>query len=245
MDGTFLQLAVFAGATFAAALVAGVSGFAFVLVAVAGWLYVLAPLQVATLAAGYGLLVQGYGAWKMRHAVNWRRIGPFLLGGVPGIAAGVAVLRWVSPFHLRMGIAAFLVLYSLYGLTRPTVNPVRAGAWADVAVGFLSGVLGAITGFAGILIVIWCDLRGWPKDIQRGVFQPAAVVLLALCGLALGVTGSVDLDTAKLFLIGLPALAAGTWAGFKLYGHVDDALFRKIVLMLLLASGLFLLASMR
>ena len=40
-------------------------------------------------------------------------------------------------------------------------------------------------------------------------------------------------DIAKLFLIGLPALALGTWRGFKLYGRLDDATFRRAVLVLI------------
>jgi uncharacterized membrane protein YfcA len=35
----------------------------------------------------------------------------------------------------------------------------------------------------------------------------------------------------------LPALLAGTWLGMKLYGRLDEAAFRKVVLILLLASG--------
>ena len=48
-------------------------------------------------------------------------------------------------------------------------------------------------------------------------------------------------DTLALFLIGLPALAVGTWAGLKLFGKLDDATFRRIVLVLLLISGASLL----
>ena len=40
--------------------------------------------------------------------------------------------------------------------------------------------------------------------------------------------------------IGLPALLAGTWLGLKLYGRIDEATFRKIVLGLLLTSGVLL-----
>jgi uncharacterized membrane protein YfcA len=244
MDGTFLPLALYLAATFTAALVAGVSGFAFALIAAAAWLHVLTPLQTATLVIGYGMMVQSYGAWKLRHALSWSRLWPFLVGGAPGVALGAFLLRWASPSHLRAGIGIFLVVYSGYSLARPAIGPVRAGTAADIGVGFLSGLLGGMTGFAGILIVIWSGLRGWPRDIQRGVFQPASVALLAMCALALGVTGSIAGDTIKLFLIGLPALAAGTWAGFKLYGRLDEAGFRRVVLILLLVSGVPLIASL-
>jgi len=38
----------------------------------------------------------------------------------------------------------------------------------------------------------------------------------------------------------LPMLLAGTWVGMRLYGRLDEASFRKVVLVLLLLSGIFL-----
>ena len=49
-----------------------------------------------------------------------------------------------------------IVLYSLYALLRPAISAMKAGgAAADAGVGFLNGVLGGITGLAGILVIIW------------------------------------------------------------------------------------------
>ena len=70
MDGATFELPLFLLATFAGAFVAGLSGFAFGLVAASLWLYVLTPLQSATLIVGFGLLVQGYSVWKLRGALN-------------------------------------------------------------------------------------------------------------------------------------------------------------------------------
>src|SRR5216684_4203861 len=86
-----------------------------------------------------------------------------------------ALVAGLSGFAFGL-VAASIWLYSLYALFRPTIDPVKAGgAAADAGVGFLNGVFGGITGLAGILVTIWCGLRGWPKDVQRAVFQPVAV----------------------------------------------------------------------
>ena len=171
MDLTVLQLCLFLSATFAAALVAGVTGFAFALIAAAAWLHILTPLQTVTLTICYGLIVQGYGFWKMRHAFNWSRFWPFVIGSAPGIAIGVQVLRWANPATMRMGIAGFLVLYSIYGLTRPALKPIQASTAADIIVGFVSGLLSAMAGFPGIIIVIWCTMRGWPRTFSAPCFS--------------------------------------------------------------------------
>jgi uncharacterized membrane protein YfcA len=190
-------------------------------------------------------LVQAYGAWKMRHAISWQRIWPFLLGGVFGVPIGAYVLRFANPSYLRAATGAFLVLYAIYGLTRPAPKPVQAGTAADVGVGAASGMLGATMGFPGILVVIWSGLRGWTPDVQRAVFQPAGVALLVMCWLALGATGSFSAGILIMFVFGLPALIAGTWAGFALYGRLDEASFRRIMLVLRLVSGVPLILGVR
>jgi uncharacterized membrane protein YfcA len=226
MDGSSLDLVIFLIATFAGALVAGLSGFAFGLVAASIWLYILTPLQTATLIIAFGLIVQGYSVWKLRRALDWRKLWPFIAGAAIGVPFGVSILGWASPAYVRAGIGVFLILYSLYALLRPSLPPVKGGAAADAAVGFANGVLGGITGLAGILVVIWGGLRGWPKDRQRAVFQPVAVAIFAMSAFWLGIKGAVSADTLRLFLFGLPVLLAGTWLGMKLYGRLDEAAFR-------------------
>jgi uncharacterized membrane protein YfcA len=242
MDGMTFELPLFLLATFAGALVAGLSGFAFGLVASAIWLYILTPLQTATLIISFGLLVQGYSVWKLRGSLDWRKLWPFVAGAAFGVPAGVSILTWANPAHVRMGVGALLVLYSLYALLRPAIAPVKAGgALADAGIGFLNGMLGGITGLAGVLVTIWCGLRGWPKDMQRTVFQPVAVAIFVMSASWIGAKGAITADAIKLFLIGLPALFAGTWLGLKLYGRLDEAAFRKAVLVLLMISGAVLI----
>jgi uncharacterized protein len=241
VDGSTLELAVFLVATFAGALVAGLSGFAFGLVAASMWLYILSPVQTATLIVAFGLIVQGYSVWKLRRAFDWKRVWPFLLGAAAGVPIGVTALAWADPGHVRVGVGVFLVLYSLYAFFRPALKPVTGGGIAaDAGVGFLNGVLGGLTGLAGILVTIWCGLRGWPKEVQRAVFQPVAVAIFLMSALWLGAKGAFTSETLKLFLTGLPFLIAGTWLGLKLFGRLNEATFRKIVLALLFISGLVL-----
>ena len=241
MDGFPVELPLFLIATFAGALVAGLSGFAFGLVVSAIWLYILTPLQTATLIIAFGLIVQGISVWKLRRALDWRRLWPFVAGAAAGVPLGVNILTWANPAYVRAGIGAFLVLYSLYAWFRPAIKPVKAGVAADAGIGFLNGVLGGLTGLAGILVTIWCGLRGWPKDQQRTVFQPVAVAIFLMSAVWIGARGAVTVDTVKLFLLGLPALLIGTWLGLKLFGRLDEASFRKVVLVLLLASGAVLM----
>jgi len=95
MDG-LLDLTIFLAATFASALVAGLSGFAFGLIAASLWLYILSPLQTATLIIAFGLIVQGYSVWKLRRAIDWSKLWPFIIGAAIGVPIGVAILTWAN-----------------------------------------------------------------------------------------------------------------------------------------------------
>ena len=49
--------------------------------------------------------------------------------------------------------------------------------------------------------------------------------------------------TVRLLVFGLPCLLLGTLAGQSLYGKLNEVAFRKVVLWLLLASGIALIAT--
>ncbi|TAI63407.1 sulfite exporter TauE/SafE family protein [Bradyrhizobium sp. Leo170] len=226
MDGSTFELPLFLLATFAGAFVAGLSGFAFGLVAASLWLYILAPLQSATLIVGFGLLVQGYSVWRLRRALDGGKLLPFIVGAALGVPTGVSLLTRSDPRTVRIAVGAFLAVYSLYGLLRPGLKPISTGASAiDTAVGFLNGVLGSLTGLAGILVTIWCGLRGWSKDLQRTIFQPVAVTTFLMSALWLGGKGTVTSETVKLFVMGLPCLLLGTLSDSRLTAATAIGLF--------------------
>ena len=233
--------ALFFLATLLGAVVAGIAGFAFGLIVSAIWLHIIPPAQSAPLIAAFAILIQGATLWKLRQAVRISRLLPFITGGAVGIPLGAAALQWTSPAQMGGFIGAALIAFSLYSLARPTLPAVKGGSTADCIVGLLSGAFSGSTGLAGIPVIVWASLRRWSKDDQRAVFQPVVVAVFVMTLAWFGGSGAVTPETLHLFWIGLPALAIGTWLGLKLYGRLDEATFRVIVLVLLFVSGVALL----
>ena len=235
----FLLLPPFAGG-----FVSGFSGFAMGLVVSGVWLHIITPMQTATLIAGYGLLTQGYGIFKLRHALDLRKAWPLALGTVIGIPVGVSILAYLNPTYLRFGVGVLLVLYTIYGLARPVFAPMKIGRGADIAIGVSNGLLGGLTGLGGVISTISCQWRGWPKDVQRAVFQPVLFVAFVVISISQAVAGTITEDTlGAVFALGVPFMVAGLWSGFRLFGKIDDEAFRKTVLVLLLFAGLSLMAQ--
>lgn len=236
MDG--IALSLFLIAAFAGGFASGLAGFAMGFIVSGVWLHFLTPLQTTALIVGYGLVTQGYGVWKLRQALVWRDIAPFIIGGFIGVPLGTMLLTYLNPAYLRSGVGVLLIVYGAYGLAQPKLPTVRANAATDGAVGFANGVLAGLTGFPGFIITIWCQLRGWKKDHQRTVFQPVLLAAMIANVISLGVAGAITPAVLRLFALGLPAMLAGLWVGFKLYGKLDDAAFRKVILVLFLVAGL-------
>lgn len=241
MDGW--SWTIFALAAFAGGFVSGFSGFAMGLVVSGAWLHIITPLQTAALIAGYGLLTQGYGIIKLRQKLNWRAILPLALGSALGIPVGVYLLTFIAPLWLRAGVGTVLVAYSAYSLLRPSIGPFAIGTGGDLSIGFANGILGGLTGLGGVISTISCQWRGWPKDVQRGVFQPVLFLAFVVINVSMAFAGAFNSETLTLYAVGLPFLLAGLWGGFKLYGSIDDETFRKSVLVLLLLSGVSLIWS--
>jgi uncharacterized protein len=238
MDG--FSLAVFLLAAFLGGFASGLAGFAMGFIVSAFWLHLLTPIETTALIVRCSFWTQGYGVWKLRRSIDWRLVAPFILAGTAGVPIGAALLAHADPAILRAGVGVLLAVYGGQGLLQPKFTPVRAGTAADVAVGALNGVLCGMTGLPGFVITVWAQMRGWAKDAQRAVFQPVMLAASLATGVALAAGGALTARMAELYLFALPALLAGLWLGFALYGKLDDAAFRKLLLWMLLASGLAL-----
>jgi len=85
-------------------------------------------------------------------------------------------------------------------------------------------------------------MHGVPKTQQRGLVQPfiAAMQLFALALMLMrnDLSSKVLLD----LVLSVPALLAGTALGIFAFRYVNDSTFRRIVLVVLLLSGLMLVA---
>jgi uncharacterized membrane protein YfcA len=239
LDATALTL--FLVSAFVGGVTTGLAGFAMGLVVSGVWLHVLTPVQTTALIVAYGLIVQGHGVWKFRHTVNVRRVVPLIVGGVVGVPIGVFLLAHLNPAYVRYAVGVLLVVYSLYGMLQPHLAPFRAVAAADGIVGFANGVLGGLTGLTGPIVVIWCQLTGVPQHAQRAIFQPVILAAFVVAAVALAFGGAVTTDTMVLFALGGVPIAAGIWVGLHLYGRLDEASFRRVILWLLLLSGIVLL----
>jgi uncharacterized protein len=235
-----LSVAVFSGA-----VVSGLAGFAFSAVAGAILLHLMPPIEAVPLMMACSILVQVTSLLALLRGVQWRRSLVLAGGGLLGIVPAVYLLQHVDTWLFRIGFGVFVSGYSAYMLLRSAMAR-RACAGGSIGsigeglVGFGGGLIGGLTAMPGALPTIWYDMQGIPKGEQRGLVQPFIVIMqliaLALLWPRLDWPSRMLLDLA----VSIPALAVGTAVGVMLFGRVNDAAFRRVVLMTLFISGLAL-----
>jgi uncharacterized membrane protein YfcA len=238
-----LLVAIVVGAC-AAGFIQGLSGFAFGLVAMAFWAWAVPPQLAAPLVVFGSLVGQLLAVGSLRRSFTLGRALPFILGGVIGVPAGAALLPHIDQTIFKAVIGTLLTIWCPIMLAiRELPRIHHGGALADGAVGLVGGVMGGLGGLTGPAPTLWCALRGLDKDSQRAVFQSFNLVMQGLT-LAIYVAGGlVTREAAELFVVIAPAMTIPALIGARLYAGFSDAAFRRVVLILLLISGVVLLAS--
>lgn len=232
-------------AIFSAALVSSVAGFAFSAICGAVLFHLIAdPVRAVEIMMVCSVGGQATMVWSLRRKIDWHALSPFLIGGALGLPVGLYVLVHSDPHLMLSLIGALLVAYAGIMVFRRPVVLARQSALHDGIAGFLGGITGGIAAFPGAAVTIWCGLKGWNKERQRGLYQPfililqlAAIAILAARDVA-GLRGH-DFDWSGLLY--LPAMLLGTSLGMALFAWMNDRQFARWVNVLLIVSGVSLL----
>jgi uncharacterized membrane protein YfcA len=227
-----------------AGFVQGLTGFGFGLVAMSFWAWVLEPQLAAVLAVFGALTGQLLAAVTVRRGFEWRRVGPFIAGGLIGLPLGLVLLPHLDALRFRAGVGLLLAVWCplmLFSGRLPRIT--FGGRWADAVAGACGGFMGPLGGFTGAIPTLWCTLRGLERDAQRAVIQNFNLALLATTMASYLAGGIVTRPMLPLMAIVAPALVLPALAGMKVYLGISPLAFRNVVLALLTLSGLAMLAS--
>ena len=208
------------------------------------WAWVVAPQLAGPMVVFGSLVGQLLSLHSVRSGFDWRRIAPFIIGGVCGVPLGVALLRHVDPRDFRIGLGSLLIVYCTVMLFAWRLPPlVWGGRVADGGIGFISGLMGGLGGFTGPATTLWCTLRRWNKDAQRAVFQSFNIAIHSLTLTLYALSGAITGTALQMFAIILPAVIIPTLIGNRIYLRFSENDFRRVVLVLLLLIGVTMVAS--
>jgi hypothetical protein len=232
------MLSVFAGS-----VASGLAGFAFSAIAGSLMLHWMTPLEMVPLLPACSITAQLFSIVSLKQSIVWRRVFALSCGGIVGIPVGVMLLEHVSARILATGIGALLIFYSAIMLLRPIAHVRNRGVLTDLAAGFAGGITGGSLAFPGAFPALWYCLQGVPKEAQRGAIQPFILVMQFATMIYFSRLGLLSASTVDTFMRCIPAVLGGTLIGLMIFRGVGDRSFKRILLFLLMFSGLSLTVS--
>lgn len=238
-----LILVVILGAALAG-FIQGLTGFGFALTAMSLWAWTLEPRLAAALAVFGGMTGQIIAAIRVRRGWDFKRLLPFIVGGLAGLPLGVLLLPRLDVPLFKGLLGLFIVVacpLMFFAARLPRIT--RGGRIGDAASGAVGGLMSGIGGFAGVAPTLWCTLRGFGKDEQRSIIQNFNLAMLSVTFASYLATGLVSAQSAALFAVVVPAMIIPSLLGARVYLGMSETAFRRVVLGLLTLSGAAMLVS--
>ena len=238
------QVAIVLAGAIAGGIVNGMTGFGTAITALGIWVYAIQPTAASSLAIICAVVSQTQTMHLIWRSIQWKRVLCFVIPGVLGVPLGTLILPHIDPRWFKLGLGFFLVVYPAYVLLRSShVEKAWGGEAADGIVGFGGGILGGLTGLSGVLPVVWTDVRGWSKEQRRAVVQFFNMAILSLALVSHAASGLLTRQIGIEALIALPGTIGGAWFGAFIYRRLADHSYQRIIMLLLLVSGLTLVAA--
>ena len=176
-----------------------------------------------------------------RH-LEWKRVRVLFTASVPGIFCGVYILKTMSTGFLELAIGGVLIVFPGYLMSRGVPEREIAPVWAW-PVGFISGVLGGSVSAGGPPVIIYTAMQPWDKlPIKSTLVGFFLLTSMTTC-VVQAANGFMTREVLILFAEGLPALVTGVLAGSYLFDRIDSGAYRKVLNVLLILLGVFMLGK--
>ncbi len=157
-----------------------------------------------------------------------------------GMPLGLLVLERADDRTLTAVIAGVVIVFAFllwHGLRLPRSRV------TDGVAGFVAGTLSTSTGTSGPTIVIALSSKQMSPSAFRGTISTIFLVQGAAALIAFAIGREITSGALAVALAGLPGLIVGSYVGEHGFRRLDADRFRRIVLGMLLLSGVLSLSQ--
>ena len=233
---TLAGLIIFIGSFFAT-----VSGFGFALVATP-LLAMIMPVKWAIIfILVLTVVLRILTMWRVWGEFNWKTVALTSIGSFVGMLPGSKVLHFISITHLQIFLGVVLLLATALMSLQYTV-PIKNKTAGRLGAGILSGFFGACTSVSGPPLVLYFLNERTDKTEMRAnmiwIFGVTGVLMVGASYWA-GNIGTVG-DWSYLYSM-IPATFIGVLAGERMFRYLNQHLFRRLSLMIVLVGAVMML----
>lgn len=225
------------GILFLSAFTQGLSGFGVALVSMALLPAIIGIRDSIALVALIAFLVDFGVLLRYWRDLQFKKVLPLILTSFAGVPLGIFLLRRADEGLALAILGIILVGYALYALSDLRLPDLKGRGWAYGA-GFLGGLFGGAYNTPGPPVILYASCQDWERDTFKGNLQAFFMQNSIIVVLGHWVGGSFTPEVWSLFWHGVPWVLLGIVSGLSMDRWINPAVFRKIVLLLLVATGL-------
>jgi hypothetical protein len=218
-----------AAITLLAAIVNGALGYGFSSITVPLALLFLSNRVLNPALVLIEVVLNAYVLWTNRDAFSrvWRGVVPIVIGLLPGIVLGTAVVSLVNPGWVRF--VTFVALLPLILLQAAGyLRPIRSGRLVSLAFGGGLGVLYSVTTISGPPLAIMLTNRGLAKRDFRAALGFIRLAESSMTAVAYAYAGLYTATSLTLIPWIVPSILIGVPIGAFVIRRVRPDAFRRV-----------------
>lgn len=182
-------------------------------------------------------------AWKERRSIQWKVCIPLVLLVLGGNIPGILLLKNADTQIIKVVFGFAVILIGMEMLLRERQNQMlKQSKILLSAIGFLSGILCGLYGIGALLAAYVSRVTDNNSSFKANIcivfIAENTFRMILYC-----LTGIITLSTLSKALVLLPAMLAGLLLGIKSSSVLDEALVRRLVIVMLILSGISLVVQ--
>lgn len=225
---------------FFASIIQSGTGFGFSILSMPFLLFFYMPQQAILLNISLSLFLSIIMAFKLYRNIDRKLLLQLITGSIIGFLPGLVLFSYLNVSLLKLLIGTIILLFSILFFFRFQIKLAKT---KSMAVGGISALLTSSLGIPGPPLLIYFSAANIDKHIVRST---------SLCFFILVYTVSLGLhlflkDTPEedwlIILYSLPLVLLGTALGEALFKKLNQEKFKKLLYIILAATGILTIAS--
>ncbi len=234
--------ALFVGIVFLSCFVQASVGFGLPMIAMPLVVQLFGIHQAAPLVAIIVFQLQIIMVARYRHSMNQRTVWHISAAAIAGIPLGIYLLVLVPEAITVTLLGLLLIIYVIYSGFRFPLPALTRPQWA-----YLFGLFGGLGAGAYNIgappVIIYGDMQKWPPEEFKSNLQAYFLVITVVTMLTHTINGNMSGGILRQSGLAFPFVLLGAVSGFYLDRFINPAIFRRLVLGLLLILGINLALS--
>ena len=225
---------------FLATLSQTVVGFGAPLISMPFMIVWLGAKTATPLSALVGLLTSIFVLICYRSHFNLQAVVKLLAAAVIGVPVGTYLLNMIDARSLKILLGVIVIGYALYSLTSPKLPNLKGKFW-EYLFGFFAGIMGGALNTSGPIVVIYASFKQWKPEEFRSNLQGFFIVTNIVIMVSHYFSGNLDSQFAANVGWAIGGMIVAIVVGLIISSRVNEKIFRTLVIIVLIASGIQLL----